>query len=259
MKFFLWVKKSDKREGFLKAIIEKGTQPSNRAPLLIVCITRWVENIVGWERFSLAHPFLIKMCEVILYGDDDFPLYNNGSWTPEDKRNALAHLTGIESFEFLYSLITLHRSLFYLKEAVVKLQGKDKDIVSGTSIVLQSCKELKALREDIDAYSKRIFDHCCRLAEKSSFSVTVPRISQHQRCCSNPEHNSVENYFKKTVCIPFLDYLIADITSRFSTHTEQAATHTRATSYLPISLPAVLCLVRMTQYHFIVMIFQMLT
>ncbi len=104
----------------------------------------------------MAHPFLIKMCEVILYGDDDFPLYNNGSWTPEDKMNALAHLTGIESFEFLYSLITLHRSLLYLKEAVVNSK-KDKDIVSGTSIVLQSCKELKALREDIDAYSKHIF------------------------------------------------------------------------------------------------------
>ncbi len=121
--------------------------------------------------FYLAHPFLIKIYEVILYEDDDFSLYYDGSWTPEDQRNALAHLKGIESFEFLYSLITLYHSLFYLKEAVVKLHGKDKGIVSGTSIVLQSCTELKALREDTDAYSKRIFDHCFRLAEKSSISV----------------------------------------------------------------------------------------
>ena len=31
---------------------------------LNVCITRWVENIDGWERFSLVHPFLIEMCEL---------------------------------------------------------------------------------------------------------------------------------------------------------------------------------------------------
>ena len=29
-------------------------------PLLNICITRWVENIDGLERFSLTHPFLIK-------------------------------------------------------------------------------------------------------------------------------------------------------------------------------------------------------
>ncbi len=53
----------------------------------------------------------------------------------------------------------------------------------------------------------------------------MPRISQHQRYRSNPKHTLVEDYFKKTVCIPFLDYLyISDITSRFSTHTERAAT-----------------------------------
>ena len=59
--------------------------------LLNICITRWVENIDGWERFSLAHPFLVKMFEVILYGSSDFPLFNDG-WSSEDKQNALAYM-----------------------------------------------------------------------------------------------------------------------------------------------------------------------
>lgn len=61
----LWVKNSPKREGLLKAIVAEGTSshPSSRTPLFNVCITRWVENIDGWERFSSAHPFLIKMFE----------------------------------------------------------------------------------------------------------------------------------------------------------------------------------------------------
>ena len=67
----------------------------SRVPLLNTCITRWVENIDGWERFSLAHPFLVTMCEVILYGDPDFPCYND-NWSPEDKKNALAYLKALD-------------------------------------------------------------------------------------------------------------------------------------------------------------------
>lgn len=88
----IWVKYSTKREGLLKAITSKETHPTSRNPLLNVCVTRWVENIDGWERFTHAHPFLIKMCEIIIYGGDDFPEYNDG-WTAEDKKNALAHLS----------------------------------------------------------------------------------------------------------------------------------------------------------------------
>ena len=60
------------------------------------------------------------MLEVIIYGNSEFETYND-NWTPEDKRNALAHPKALESFEFIYILITLQRSLLYLKETVVKL------------------------------------------------------------------------------------------------------------------------------------------
>ena len=58
--FTLWIRHSDKRSGLLKAVVEKGTHQSSRITLLNVCVTRWVENIDGWERFALAHPFLMK-------------------------------------------------------------------------------------------------------------------------------------------------------------------------------------------------------
>ena len=82
----LFVKHIAKQEGLLKAIVSKNTEhTSNRSPLLNVCVTRWIENIDGWERFSTAHLFLVKMCEVILYGDPDYPVYND-TWPAEDKR-----------------------------------------------------------------------------------------------------------------------------------------------------------------------------
>ena len=64
----------------------------------------------------MAHPFLVKMFEVILYGCSDVPLFNDGL-SSEDKQNALAYMKKLESFEFVYSVVTLSRSLLYLKQA----------------------------------------------------------------------------------------------------------------------------------------------
>ena len=54
------------------------------------------------------------MCEVIVYGDNEFKLYND-NLTAEDKGNSMAHLKALETFEFLYALITIQRSLMCLK------------------------------------------------------------------------------------------------------------------------------------------------
>ena len=66
-------------------------------------------------------------------------------------------MNALESFEFIYCLITLYLSMSYLKEAVVKLQGKNRNIVSGAAIVMQCCGELKKLTEDVDNYSQQNF------------------------------------------------------------------------------------------------------
>ena len=88
-RFFI---KNLQREGLLKAIATKNSMSVHgRTLLLNICVTRWVENIDEWDRFSTAHPFLVKMCEVIHYGDPDYSLYNN-NWPAEHKKNALAFL-----------------------------------------------------------------------------------------------------------------------------------------------------------------------
>lgn len=220
----LWIKASAKREGLLKMIYHSGTQStSSRAPLLNVCITRWVENIDGWERFSSSHPFLVQMCEVILFGNSEYEMYNEG-WAVEDKRNAQAHLNALMSFEIVYSLVTLQRSLLYLKEAVVKLQGPSQDIASGVALVSDCAAQIKALRDDVDNYAHRIFEHSCRIAERSEIPISMPRVSLRQQHRSNPPSTSVEEYFKLSVTIPFLDHIHSDLVTRFAAHVKQSAT-----------------------------------
>ena len=78
------------------------------------------------------------------------------------------------------------------------------------------------MREDIEAYSQRIYLHTCRIAEKSGIFVSMPQTVRCQQHRSNPESSLVADHMKKSVAIPFLDHLISDVSSRFSTHSKQA-------------------------------------
>ena len=76
---------------------------------------------------------------------------------------------------------------------------------------------------NIDQFSKQIFEHILNLATMSDISITQPRISQHQQHRLNVESISPEEYFKLTIVIPFLDYLLADLSSHFNPHVKQAS------------------------------------
>ena len=158
------------------------------------------------------------MCEVIVYGDPEFELYKD-NWTAEDKHNAMAHLKAIEKFEFLYTLVTLQRCLMYLREAVVKLQVESQGILCGVTLIEECCLNLRGMRENINEFSLRIFEHSSNLAKISDFSITQPRISQRQQHRLNVESTS-EEYYKVTVTIP---HLLSDLSSRFSPHEKQGS------------------------------------
>ena len=65
-------------------------------------------------------------------------------WSSEDKQDALTCVQKLESFDFVYSTVTVFLSLLYLKQTAVSIQGKNKDlIVSGVSTVMQCYEELK--------------------------------------------------------------------------------------------------------------------
>ena len=83
-------------------------------------------------------------------------------------------------------------------------------------------ESLQRLRTTVDDYSHGP-EYCSRIAEKSNITISMPRISKKQAHWANTEFVSVEDYFKKTVTIPFLDHLISNLSSRFDAHIKQAA------------------------------------
>ena len=61
-------------------------------------------------------------------------------------------------------------------------------------------------------------------AERSEITVSMPRVSLRQQHRSNPPSTSVEESFKLSVTIPFLDHIHSDLVTRFAAHVKQSAT-----------------------------------
>jgi hypothetical protein len=141
----LWIRASPKREGLLKEVCKRQQQVgvAHRAPLLNVCITRWVENLDGWQRFMQCYPYLIEMCEAIVYGSEHYSMFSDG-FSADDKKNAIAHLKSLESFSFIYALVVLHRALSYSQEPTKRLQGVSPDLCSGL-MMIEDCKNKSLL------------------------------------------------------------------------------------------------------------------
>jgi len=56
-----------------------------------------------------------------------------------------------------------------------------------------------------------------------TFLYQLQELANDKQHCVNTPAESVEEYFKLAVVVPFLDHQIGELSSRFDAHTKQAA------------------------------------
>ena len=172
----------------------------------------------------ICHLFLVELCEVIIYGSEHYPLYSNG-FSANDKKDAAAYLKSLESFSFVYALVTLYHVLSYFSSPMKVLQSISQDLFSGMKLIQDCQRELVVIctsDKELQEFSERICSHSCRLSAKSDITPGIPRICQRQSHRSNFQSSDPMDY-KVTVLLPFIDHIIADIESRFTKHTQKVA------------------------------------
>ena len=69
---------------------------------------------------------------------------------------------------------------------------------------------------EIDQKHKQWFEKAVTIPDSLDMAVKKPRICQRQTHRSNIPAESVEDCFKKVVSIPFVDYLLQEMDTRFS-------------------------------------------
>ena len=64
-------------------------------------------------------------------------------------------------------------------------------------------------------FYKRCFRYASDIANTIGVQPTMPRIASRQEHRANAEANDPEAYYRRNMCLPFLDHLIEGIDSRF--------------------------------------------
>ena len=112
----------------LEEVVKQNPHYSSQKVIFNVCVTRWIENLHGYNHFLLTFPYIREALEVIAH---KLHLEKYLNWSDSDNestRRAASALAGISNFEFCVAFSTIVKSLFYLRDPTKKIQGRSLDL-----------------------------------------------------------------------------------------------------------------------------------
>ncbi|XP_065069046.1 52 kDa repressor of the inhibitor of the protein kinase-like isoform X1 [Rhopilema esculentum] len=200
---------SPKRQLLLEENIKKLNPNCKYTKLLDICRTRWVMRIDGLARFLEMYEAIVETMLTISQNRDR-------SWN-SCAADASSFWSLLVNFNFLMTLAVVRNCLGYTHAATVQLQGVEVDILKGLQMVKTTITSLQKVRSEIETYHGQWFEDACEIAEKVEAPVIAYRVCSTQRFRNNAPSSDVSSHYKVNISIPFLDHLLQQFLTRFST------------------------------------------
>ena len=112
----MFVKRS-KKMSLLKEVVVNFNHhyPDGKEVVFDICVTRWMDNMAGYELKLLALPYIIETFEVIAFGLHlrKYPTWKQ--WDPDSRARVNHLLSSMGSFHFVIVLTLIVKILEFLK------------------------------------------------------------------------------------------------------------------------------------------------
>ncbi|XP_065068785.1 52 kDa repressor of the inhibitor of the protein kinase-like [Rhopilema esculentum] len=200
---------STTRFEILKKVIREVLPASRRSHLIDVCRTRWVERIDGLDVFLELYDAVVRSLETIMLNLDK-------SWYSDLVRDASGLFYSTTSFQFILVLVVVSRCLEITGPLTKQFQKVSFDVVAAKEKISLTCTSLHRLRSEIDDIYLGWYEEAASIAESNSIFTAMPCTVLMQVNRSNAPSESVSQYYKRNVAIPFLDHLSGQMQARFS-------------------------------------------
>jgi hypothetical protein len=169
-----------------------------------LCETRWVERHEGVIQFRSGIRQIVEALTSI------------SSWQDRTTSSVAATLlNSLCTAEFLISMMSLIDVLKVSLPLSRLLQTPSLDTNRASTAVTNTMATLKERRIKCDDIFKQIFFETKALAEELDVELKLPRRTGSQTKRSN-HPGDVEEYYRRSIYIPLLDNVCADLTSRLS-------------------------------------------
>ena len=219
--FFL---NSPKRNGLLIEIVSANViEAGRRQPLIDMCKTRWAERHSAYQHFYQCYSYMVIALEVIALGQHRDSLsdnYKDADWDNESKSKAGSLLHGITNFEFLVVFLIAYQYLSHLAGITIKLQRSTLDIIEAHQQVDEVSAFYKKLRSNVVTDFCKVYQQAERMATSINVAPSKPRNCSHQRNRPNASAETIEEWYRINVAIPFLDHIINELGEQFSSLTK---------------------------------------
>lgn len=198
-----------KRQRILEREIEKYEDITKGKKLKQLCATRWIERHDSVTAFvTLLEPLLNALEEI-------------SGWS-DLKASSEAQIlsTSISKCDFLTSLFILD-TVFSLTLPVSRyLQTVNLDL----ALALQSVKlvrnSLQNVRNNADKDFSNLFIKIGKMCNDFNIQINKPRTANRQTMRNNVPAETVQDYFKRSIFIPFLDEFLNALDAKFVEHSE---------------------------------------
>lgn len=172
--------------------------------LMSLCETRWVERHEGVIQFRSGICQIVEALTLI------------SSWKDSKSSSVAAGLlNSLCTTEFLTAMLSLIDVLKITLPLSRLLQTPSLDVNQASSAVSNTMTTLQERRFKCDEIFKDIFFETSHLAEELDVDMKLPRLTSRQTKRSN-HPGDIEEYYRRSVYIPLLDNVCADLTSRLS-------------------------------------------
>ena len=207
---YLFFHSSAKRQLKLDHFISETS--SQKHKLKNLCKTRWVERHEALHTFAELYSVIVQTLDHISHGGSE-----EEKWDAESTAKASGLLTSCLTFVFRMAFVVCKACLSYVLCISVSLQKKARDVCDAYSEISTVLKAIEQVRECVDEKSKQWFQEAQDMGDPfNAPQPSMPRFCGRQLHRDNIPSDTPEEYFRRSITIPFLDQLIQHLSSRFS-------------------------------------------
>ena len=200
--------RSAKRATLFRSCVEELAPDMKRKKLVQLCETRWVERhdaIISFVQMYSSILAAVEKCELL-------------DANTATKACMLGH--SIRTPQFIVAVLVLENVLAITLPLSKALQCPTIDLIHALSNIRSVRELLQVKRGDAETTFAEVWLEATKLAEVAGTKLSVPRQSSRQQHRANIPANSPQEYFLRTLYIPFLDSVLQQLTDRFLGHNE---------------------------------------
>ncbi len=177
-----------------------------RRRLLQYCSTRWVERHNAVNVFIELQPYVIQVLQHAIESSDA-------------KASAIARalLSAMEAPTFIVAITVAHNIMALTLPLSKALQDPHTHVGDAMYRVNSVTKHLSEMRDSVETEFRGIFGEARIMAEGLGVELEIPRRVVRQQHRANIPADSAEEYFRRTIFVPFLDHLLEQFKTRFDT------------------------------------------